>query len=234
MGFEPRDFRLLVVDDEQDVREFLSYNLTREGYEVSAASDGIEAVEKAVAVCPHLIIMDVMMPRMDGIEACSEIRSRAGLENTLICFLTARGEDYSQIAGFEAGGDDYIVKPVRPKVLLHRIMAILKRYSREEKSRGTGLPATENGLTIDRERYVILKGGDEIMVPRKEFELLALLMSKKGKVFSREEIFLKVWGDDVIVGERTIDVHVRKLRERIGNSFIITLKGVGYKFNEDV
>lgn len=234
MGFEPRDFRLLVVDDEQDVREFLSYNLTREGYEVSAASDGIEAVEKAVAVCPHLIIMDVMMPRMDGIEACSEIRSRAGLENTLICFLTARGEDYSQIAGFEAGGDDYIVKPVRPKVLLHRIMAILKRYSREEKSRGTGLPATENGLTIDRERYVILNGGDEIMVPRKEFELLALLMSKKGKVFSREEIFLKVWGDDVIVGERTIDVHVRKLRERIGNSFIITLKGVGYKFNEDV
>ena len=234
MGFEPRDFRLLVVDDEQDVREFLSYNLTREGYEVSAASDGIEAVEKAVAVCPHLIIMDVMMPRMDGIEACSEIRSRAGLENTLICFLTARGEDYSQIAGFEAGGDDYIVKPVRPKVLLHRIMAILKRYSREEKSRGTGLPATENGLTIDRERYVILKGGDEIMVPRKEFELLALLMSKKGKVFSREEIFLKVWGDDVIVGERTIDVHVRKLRERIGNRFIITLKGVGYKFNEDV
>lgn len=225
---------MLVVDDEQDVREFLSYNLTREGYEVSAASDGIEAVEKAVAVCPHLIIMDVMMPRMDGIEACSEIRSRAGLENTLICFLTARGEDYSQIAGFEAGGDDYIVKPVRPKVLLHRIMAILKRYSREEKSRGTGLPATENGLTIDRERYVILKGGDEIMVPRKEFELLALLMSKKGKVFSREEIFLKVWGDDVIVGERTIDVHVRKLRERIGNSFIITLKGVGYKFNEDV
>ncbi len=234
MGFEPRDFRLLVVDDEQDVREFLSYNLTREGYEVSAASDGIEAVEKAVAVCPHLIIMDVMMPRMDGIEACSEIRTRAGLENTLICFLTARGEDYSQIAGFEAGGDDYIVKPVRPKVLLHRIMAILKRYSREEKSRGTGSPATENGLTIDRERYVILKGGDEIMVPRKEFELLALLMSKKGKVFSREEIFLKVWGDDVIVGERTIDVHVRKLRERIGNSFIITLKGVGYKFNEDV
>lgn len=225
---------MLVVDDEQDVREFLSYNLTREGYEVSAASDGIEAVEKAVAVCPHLIIMDVMMPRMDGIEACSEIRSRAGLENTLICFLTARGEDYSQIAGFEAGGDDYIVKPVRPKVLLHRIMAILKRYSREEKSRGTGLPATENGLTIDRERYVILKGGDEIMVPRKEFELLALLMSKKGKVFSREEIFLKVWGDDVIVGERTIDVHVRKLRERIGNRFIITLKGVGYKFNEDV
>ncbi|MFO7573847.1 MAG: response regulator transcription factor [Bacteroidales bacterium] len=235
MGFEPRDFRLLIVDDEHDVREFLSYNLSREGYEVSAASDGIEAVEKAISVRPHLIIMDVMMPRMDGIEACSEIRAEEGLESTLICFLTARGEDYSQIAGFEAGGDDYIVKPVKPKVLIHRIRAILKRYFREGNTEGTSLTTSKKiGLTIDRERYVIIRDGEEIMVPRKEFELLALLMSKQGKVFTREEIYSKVWGDDVIVGERTIDVHIRKLRERIGVGYIQTLKGVGYKFNDDV
>jgi two-component system alkaline phosphatase synthesis response regulator PhoP len=178
--------------------------------------------------------MDVMMPQMDGIEACSEIRTKEGLENTLICFLTARGEDYSQIAGFEAGGDDYIIKPVKPKVLLHRIRAILKRYYREGYTEVRSSGIKERGLTIDRERYVIIRRGEEIMVPRKEFELLALLMSKHGKVFSREEIFSKVWGDDVIVGERTIDVHIRKLRERIGNDYIQTLKGVGYKFNDEL
>lgn len=234
MGFEPGNFRVLVVDDEQDVREFLSYNLSREGYEVSTASDGSGAVEKAITLRPHLIIMDVMMPMMDGIEACSEIRTKEGLESTLICFLTARGEDYSQIAGFEAGGDDYILKPVKPKVLLHRIKAILKRYHPEGSSEGNTRGVKERGLTIDRERYVIIRNGEEIMVPRKEFELLALLMSKQGKVFSREEIFSKVWGDDVIVGERTIDVHIRKLRERIGDGYIQTLKGVGYKFNDEL
>jgi two-component system, OmpR family, alkaline phosphatase synthesis response regulator PhoP len=235
MGFAPGSYRLLIVDDEHDVREFLSYNLSREGYDVSTASDGLDAVEKAISVRPHLIIMDVMMPRMDGIEACSEIRSREGLESTLICFLTARGEDYSQIAGFEAGGDDYIVKPVKPKVLIHRIKAILKRYFRESYSEDVKTATSgKSGLTIDRERYVIFRDGEEIMVPRKEFELLALLMSKQGKVFTREEIYSKVWGDDVIVGERTIDVHIRKLRERIGAGYIHTLKGVGYKFNDDV
>ena len=235
MGLEPCDFRLLIVDDEHDVREFLSYNLSREGYDVSAASDGIDAVEKAISVRPHLIIMDVMMPRMDGIEACSEIRTKEGLESTLICFLTARGEDYSQRAGFEAGGDDYIVKPVKPKVLIHRIRAILKRYYREGNTEGERMAAAKmSGLTIDRERYVIIRDGEEIMVPRKEFELLALLMSKQGKVFTREEIYSKVWGDDVIVGERTIDVHIRKLRERIGIGYIQTLKGVGYKFADDL
>jgi two-component system alkaline phosphatase synthesis response regulator PhoP len=176
--------------------------------------------------------MDVMMPRMDGIEACSEIRSREGMESSLICFLTARGEDYSQIAAFEAGGDDYIVKPVKPKVLLHRIKAILKRYYREEKTEADSYPGEKSGLKIDRERYIIIKEGEEIVVPRKEFELLALLMSRQGKVFTREEIYSKVWGDDVIVGERTIDVHIRKLRERIGDGYIQTLKGVGYKFTD--
>ncbi|MBE0674281.1 MAG: response regulator transcription factor [Bacteroidales bacterium] len=233
MAHLPENFRLLVVDDEQDVREFLSYNLAREGYQVFTAGDGREAVEKAVEASPHLIIMDVMMPVMDGIEACSEIRNRPGLSQTLICFLTARGEDYSQIAGFEAGGDDYIVKPVKPKVLVHRVKALLKRYHRSGEEESNRIISQGNSLVLDRERYLIIRRGEELIVPRKEFELIALLMSKPGKVFTREEIYSKVWGDAVIVGERTIDVHIRKLRERLGEGFIQTLKGVGYKFHEE-
>lgn len=227
------DYRILVVDDENDVREFLSYNLEREGYRVATASDGLEAVAVTTRWKPHLIIMDVMMPVMDGIEACSEIRASEGPSGPLICFLTARGEDYSQIAGFEAGGDDYIVKPVRPKVLLQRVKALLKRYYPSRVPEGgvdSGL--TVGGIILDREKYTVSVEGSDHVIPRKEFELLALLMSKPGKVFTREEIYSQVWGNDVVVGERTIDVHIRKLRERIGDRYIQTLKGVGYKFRE--
>ncbi|MBM3420637.1 MAG: response regulator transcription factor [Bacteroidetes bacterium] len=227
-------FRLLVADDEPDVREFLAYNLSREGYEVVTAADGREAVAKALEIRPHLIILDVMMPVMDGVEACNELRSHKGLDSPIICFLTARGEDYSQIAGFEAGGDDYIVKPVRPKVLVHRVKALLKRYRSTAEDTGTTISSPTGRIVIDRERYLVFSGGNKIVVPRKEFELLALLMSKPGKVFIRDEIYTRVWGNEVIVGERTIDVHIRKLRERIGEGYIHTLKGVGYKFQEEM
>lgn len=233
MSHSPADYRLLIVDDEQDVREFLSYNLSREGYEVYTASDGREAVDVASEKLPHLIIMDVMMPVMDGMEACSEIRSLEFLRDTIICFLTARGEDYSQIAGFEAGADDYIVKPVKPKVLVHRVKALLKRYRDTSSMVITAFNGQGKGVILDRERYIIMRDGDEIIVPKKEFELLGLLMSRPGKVFTREEIYSKVWGTEVIVGERTIDVHIRKLRERLGEKYIQTLKGVGYKFTDE-
>lgn len=233
MSHSPADYRLLIVDDEQDVREFLSYNLSREGYEVYTASDGREAVEVASEKLPHLIIMDVMMPIMDGMEACSEIRSVEHLRDTLICFLTARGEDYSQIAGFEAGADDYIVKPVKPKVLVHRVKALLKRFRDTSAMVVVASNGEGKGVFLDRERYIIMRDGDEIIVPKKEFELLGLLMSRPGKVFTREEIYSKVWGNEVIVGERTIDVHIRKLRERLGEKYIQTLKGVGYKFTDE-
>lgn len=232
MSDKRETYRLLIADDEPDVREFLSYNLSREGYDVSIASDGREAVSKALETKPHLIILDVMMPVMDGVEACSEIRSHPGLESAIICFLTARGEDYSQIAGFEAGGDDYIVKPVRPKVLVHRIKALLKRYRSSAVELNDNISSASGSIVLDREKYMVIKDGRELVVPRKEFELLALLMSKPGKVFMRDEIYSRVWGNDVIVGERTIDVHIRKLRERIGDNYIHTLKGVGYKFQE--
>lgn len=226
------EYRILIVDDEPDVREFLSYNLLREGYEVLTAADGREAVEKAVSKSPHLILMDVMMPGIDGIEACNEIRGIAALRDTVICFLTARGEDYSQIAGFEAGGDDYIVKPVRPKVLAHRIKALLKRSQKQAAALPTAILSPGGSIILDRERYLIIIDGKDLTVPKKEFELLALLMSKPGRVFSRDEIFTGIWGNDVIVGERTIDVHIRKLRERLGENYIHTLKGVGYKFQD--
>jgi two-component system, OmpR family, alkaline phosphatase synthesis response regulator PhoP len=226
------EYRILIVDDEPDVREFLSYNLSREGYVVFTAADGREGVETAKAKVPHLILMDVMMPDMDGIEACNEIRSISPLRDTIICFLTARGEDYSQIAGFEAGGDDYIVKPVRPKVLAHRIKALLKRSHRPTEGMPSAIISPDGSIVLDRERYLIVSEGREITIPKKEFELLALLMSKPGRVFSRDEIYVGVWGKDVIVGERTIDVHIRKLRERLGENIIHTLKGVGYKFQE--
>jgi two-component system, OmpR family, alkaline phosphatase synthesis response regulator PhoP len=226
-------YRILIVDDEPDVREFLSYNLSREGYEVLTATNGREAVEKAILKSPHLILMDVMMPGIDGIEACNEIRGISSLRNTVICFLTARGEDYSQIAGFEAGGDDYIVKPVRPKVLAHRIKALLKRSQLQTEALPTAILSPGGSIILDRERYLIIIDGKDLTVPKKEFELLALLMSKPGRVFSRDEIFTGIWGNDVIVGERTIDVHIRKLRERLGENYIHTLKGVGYKFQDD-
>ncbi len=224
--------KILLVDDEKDILEFISYNLKKEGYEVFTARNGRDGIEMARKYLPQLILLDVMMPEMDGIETCEEIRKIPGLENTLIAFLTARGEDYSQIAGFEAGGDDYIIKPIKPKVLISRIRALLKRY--EYISSGATEPAhsiiSHEGLVLDRERFLVLKEGEELNLPKKEFELLALLVSRPEKVYTREEIFHKVWGDDVVVGDRTIDVHIRKLRGKIGEDHIKTIKGVGYKF----
>jgi two-component system alkaline phosphatase synthesis response regulator PhoP len=227
-------YKILLVDDEVDILEFISYNLEKEGYKVFTAKNGAEAIKVAEKTLPDLIILDVMMPEMDGIAACEEIRRIPALQHTMIAFLTARGEDYSQIAGFEAGADDYITKPVRPKVLVSRVKALLKRTS----SANAPVPVViESGhtmsvgnLLIDKERYLIIKDGQEMILPRKEFELLSLLVSKPGKVFTREEIYFSVWGDNVVVGDRTIDVHIRKLREKIGNDFIKTLKGIGYKF----
>jgi two-component system alkaline phosphatase synthesis response regulator PhoP len=226
------DFSILLVDDEKDILEFLSYNLRSEGFSIYTATNGKEAVKIAAEVKPHLVLMDVMMPEMDGIEACGEIRANPSLEHTLVAFLTARGEDYSQIAGFEAGGDDYITKPIRPKVLVSRIKALLKRRNtggqrlenKQESRLGSG------NLIIDKERYVVIKKGKDISLPRKEFELLSLLISKPEKVFTREEIFDRVWGENIVVGDRTIDVHIRKLREKIGEKHIKTVKGIGYKF----
>lgn len=223
---ETEKYKILLVDDEKDILEFLGYNLKKEGYLVSTAKNGKDAIAQAKADNPHLIILDVMMPKMDGIETCSEIRAIPELSNTIVIFLTARGEDYSQIAGFEAGADDYITKPVKPKVLISRIKALLRRYKKPEA------PIEEiklKNIVIDKERYVIVKDGKEITLPKKEFELLMLLASKPTKVFTREEIFTKVWGNDVIVGDRTIDVHVRKIREKVGLKSIKTIKGVGYK-----
>jgi two-component system alkaline phosphatase synthesis response regulator PhoP len=227
--------KILLVDDEIDILEFISYNLEKEGYTVYTAQNGVEAIEQAEKHQPHLIILDVMMPEMDGIAACEEIRKIPSLNNTVIAFLTARGEDYSQIAGFEAGADDYISKPVRPKVLISRVKALLKRTG--ESTTQAAYPEDSStvsvgNLVIDKERYLIRLGDNEMVLPRKEFELLSLLVSKSGKVFTREEIYSTVWGENVVVGDRTIDVHIRKLREKIGNDHIKTLKGIGYKYVE--
>jgi two-component system alkaline phosphatase synthesis response regulator PhoP len=226
------DYRILLVDDEKDILEFLSYNLRNEGFKIYTASNGKEAVRLTKEIQPHLVLMDVMMPEMDGIAACEEIRSNKELENTLIAFLTARGEDYSQIAGFEAGGDDYITKPIKPKVLVSRIKALLKRRSVqiEDKESGSVSRILSGDLVIDKERYVVIKKGKDISLPRKEFELLSLLISKPEKVFTREEIFDRVWGEHIVVGDRTIDVHIRKLREKLGDKYIKTVKGIGYKY----
>ena len=228
-------FKILLVDDEVDILEFISYNLAKEGYKVFTAKNGIEAIKIAVENTPHLIILDVMMPEMDGIVACEELRKIPSLNSTVIAFLTARGEDYSQIAGFEAGADDYITKPIRPKVLLSRVKALLKRTG--ETTAAAAVVEDSNtvnvgDLVIDKEKYLIRMAGVEMVLPRKEFELLSLLVSKAGKVFTREEIYHSVWGENVVVGDRTIDVHIRKLREKIGNEHIKTLKGIGYKFVE--
>lgn len=222
-----RDIKILLVDDEPDILEIVGYNLSSEGYQVITAENGIEAVKKAKKEKPHLIIMDVMMPEMDGIEACEQIRKNSDLSNTIITFLTARGEDYSQMAGFDAGADDYITKPIKPKVLVSKVNALLRRLKEEEASEDV---LKIGGLVINREEYKISLKGKEIILPRKEFELLSLLATKPGKVFKREEILDKVWGNEVIVGGRTIDVHIRKLREKIGDNSFKTVKGVGYKF----
>jgi two-component system, OmpR family, alkaline phosphatase synthesis response regulator PhoP len=227
---EPQPYRILLVDDEPDVVEFLSYNLKKEGYEIFKAGNGKEAILSAKTNLPHLVILDVMMPEMDGIEACREIRQIPALSSSIIVFLTARGEDYSQIAGFDAGADDYVTKPVKPRVLTSRVKALLRRYRPEEDS-PEKLTLMAN-LTIDRERYLVIKDGQEIFLPRKEFELLILLTSRPNKVFTRDEIFTRVWGENVFVGDRTIDVHVRKIREKIGIENIRTVKGVGYKYEE--
>ncbi|WP_026474378.1 response regulator transcription factor [Alkaliflexus imshenetskii] len=229
---ETEKYRLLLVDDEPDILEFLSYNLTKEGFTVFTAQNGKEAIKIALETVPHLIILDVMMPGMDGIETCEEIKRQPALKDALVAFLTARGEDYSQIAGFEAGADDYIAKPIKPKVLISRAKALLKRYRS-----GTGVQDTGDSdvisigeLIIDKERYVVTVAGNELMLPKKEFELLLLLASKPDKVFTREDIYNSIWGDSIIVGDRTIDVHIRKLREKIGQDHIRTIKGVGYKY----
>lgn len=216
----------MLVDDEPDILEIIRYNLTSEGYTVETAENGLEAIAQAKKVKPQLIIMDVMMPKMDGIEACEKIRSIPELAETVITFLTARGEDYSQMAGFEAGADDYITKPIKPKVLVSKVKALLRRFKEDVEDEKIKL----GNLTINREEYKIILGKEEMVLPRKEFELLALLASKPGKVFKREDILDSIWGNEVIVGGRTIDVHIRKLREKIGDEKFKTIKGVGYKF----
>ena len=222
-----REIKILLVDDEPDILEIVGYNLSSEGYDVITAENGLEAVKKAKKEKPQLIILDVMMPEMDGIEACEQIRKIPDLSNTIITFLTARGEDYSQVAGFDAGADDYITKPIKPKVLVSKVKALLRRLKDEDK---TDDIMKIGSLVINREEYKIMHQGKEIILPRKEFELLSLLATKPGKVFKREEILDKVWGNEVVVGGRTIDVHIRKLREKIGDDCFKTVKGVGYKF----
>lgn len=224
---DKKDIKILLVDDEPDILEIVGYNLSNEGYKIITAENGLEGVKKAKKEKPQLIILDVMMPEMDGIEACEQIRQIPELEDSIITFLTARGEDYSQVAGFEAGADDYITKPIKPKVLVSKVKALLRRFKEEEKQDNV---VKVGHLTIDRDEYKILLKGKEIVLPRKEFELLSLLTSKPGKVFKREEILDKVWGNEVVVGGRTIDVHIRKLREKIGDKSFKTVKGVGYKF----
>ncbi|MBX2826822.1 MAG: response regulator transcription factor [Flavobacteriaceae bacterium] len=219
--------KILLVDDEPDILEIIGYNLSSEGYQIYTAENGLEAISQAKKHKPHLIILDVMMPEMDGIEACEKLRAVPDLSETVITFLTARGEDYSQVAGFEAGADDYITKPVKPKVLVSKVKALLRRF-KEADEQDTNMKLGD--LVINREEYKVLKGKQEIILPRKEFELLALLASKPGKVFKREDILDRVWGNEVVVGGRTIDVHIRKLREKIGDERFKTVKGVGYKF----
>lgn len=222
-----KDIRILLVDDEPDILEIISYNLIQEGYQVITAENGIEAIEQGRKEKPHLIILDVMMPEMDGIEACERLRKIPELQETVITFLTARSEDYSQMAGFDVGADDYITKPIKPKVLMSKVKALLRRF-REDGNMSNILDLGD--IIINRDEYKILKNQEEILLPRKEFELLWLLASKPGKVFLREEIMEQVWGNEVIVGGRTIDVHIRKLREKIGEDYFKTIKGVGYKF----
>jgi len=221
---------ILIVDDEKDILEILKFNIEKEGYTVDLAFNGLEALEKMKVRTPDLVLLDVMMPMMDGIETCQAIKENAHYKDVIICFLTARAEDYSQIAGLDAGGDDYISKPIKPKVLMSRIHALLRRKNR---SIVVQLDTQTEGIIISRETHLVYLDGVGIQLPRKEFELLSLLASKPNNVFKRESILSNVWGNNVIVGDRTIDVHIRKLREKIGEKYIATIKGVGYKFVEN-
>ena len=221
------NIKILVVDDEEDILEFLSYNLRAEGYDVIVADNGILAIELAKQEQPSLIILDVQMPDMDGITTCEKIREIPYLKETIVTFLTARSEDYSQIAGFEAGADDYITKPIRPKVLVSRVKALLKRRG---ITMDTNAIIELGDIVIDKEKHLTTYKGQEVIFAKKEFKLLKLLISKPGKVFTREEILEKVWGTDIVVGDRTIDVHIRKLREKLADHYVKTVKGVGYKF----
>ena len=226
------EVKVLIVDDEADIREFLTYNLKKEGFNVYTANDGRSAINLSQEIEPQLILLDIMMPGIDGIETCEKIRENPATRKTLIIFLTARSEDYSQIAGFGAGADDYITKPVKPKVLISRIKALLKRYFDNELG-----PQSENdnvlhlgNISIDKEKYHVTVNKETVVLPKKEYNLLLLLTSKPSKVFTRDEIFNRIWGNDVFVGDRTIDVYIRKLREKIGEKRIVTIKGIGYKF----
>ncbi len=223
-----KDIKILLVDDEPDILEIVGYNLAQEGYQIVTAENGKEAITKAKKEHPQLIIMDVMMPEMDGMEATEAIRKIPELKDVIITFLTARSEDYSQVAGFDAGADDYITKPIKPKLLVSKVKALLRRLKDDDGKSSETLNV--GGIEINREEYKIIKDEAEIVLPRKEFELFYLLASKPGKVFKRDEILDKVWGNEVIVGGRTIDVHIRKLREKIGDDYFKTIKGVGYKF----
>lgn len=219
---------LLLVDDEQDILDFLSYNLKKEGFKVFTATNGEEAVKMVQQVNPSLIVMDIMMPKMDGIEACQIIRKDLNITQPIIAFLTSRSEDYSQIAGFEAGADDYINKPIRPRLLISKVESLLRRLDRPVNLENS----LSNSLKIDRDKFMIELNNEKIILPKKEFELLELLASRPGKVYNREQILSIVWGNETIVGERTIDVHIRKLREKLGDEYIRTIKGVGYTFSE--
>lgn len=221
--------KILVVDDEPDIVELIAYNLKREGYQVYTASNGQEAVSTAKKTMPDLIILDVMMPKMDGIEACRIMRAMPEFKSTFMVFLTARSEEYSEIAGFNVGADDYIAKPIKPRALLSRINAILRRNAQNEEPPEEKLEIAD--LVIDREAFLVFKNGEKIVLAKKEFELLYLLASKPGKVYTREVILKNIWEDSVVVTNRTIDVHIRKLREKIGENYVTTVKGVGYKFD---
>ncbi len=224
--------KVLIVDDEPDILELMEYNLKKENYIVFRANNGKEAIQIAKKENPDLIILDIMMPELDGIETCRMLRNLPEFKRTLIAFLTARNEDYSQIAGFDVGADDYITKPIKPRVLISRINALFRRYEQGGTKTGEkGQTLDIGGLQIDREQYLVFRGEEKLELPRKEFELLSLLAGKPGKVFTREEILDKVWGEDVVVGDRTIDVHIRKLREKLGEELIRTVKGIGYKFD---
>ena len=222
------DIKILCVDDEPDILEILKYNLSNVGYDIYLANDGLSAIKKAKEIIPNLIIMDVMMPKMDGIQACENLRENEKFNDTIIMFLTARGEDFSHVAAYEAGADDYVTKPVKPKILISKVKGLLRRF---KKVTDNEIAIIElNDIIIDKEKYKVYISGNNLDLPRKEFELLYLLASKPDKVFKREKIMENVWGGEVVVGDRTIDVHIRKLREKLGDKYIKTVKGVGYKF----
>ena len=225
------DIKILCVDDEPDILEILKYNLSNVGYDIYIANDGLSAIKKAKEIIPNLIIMDIMMPKMDGIQACENLRANEKFNDTIIMFLTARGEDFSHVAAYEAGADDYVTKPVKPKILISKVKGLLRRF---KKVNDNDIAIIElNNIIIDKEKYKVYISGNNLDLPRKEFELLYLLASKPDKVFKREKIMENVWGGEVVVGDRTIDVHIRKLREKLGDKYIKTIKGVGYKFVTD-